>query len=385
MRVLLTNLYVEYFSGSEAVVELLADGLRRAGHQPMLYAPRLGAQADRIRRRGLVVVDRFADLPARPDVIHAQHVTPALMAMAAFPDTPVVYSCHSAYFEVEAPRPHPQIRRWIAVDDLCADRCVSRGVPHDRLRVVLNAVDPDRFRPRPPLPPRPVRALLLAKSGGHESAIQDACAQAGIALDLLGPSVGRVTEQVESELPAYDIVFATARMALEAAFVGCAVVVADGRGFAGMLTEARLEPWRRLNFGSGLLDRPVTAERVRAAIAEYDHVDAARVAAALRRDATADACVAAHLDIYSAALADPAPTAQDVSTATAVWLEDLLPSPTDRAWRAIAREWFPPPAEEPVSPVPAAVVKQDTRIELLVRRRPFRVSLRRVRGLVPPR
>lgn len=338
MRVLITNLNVAEGSGSEAVVELLADGLRRAGHQPMLYAPTLGPQAERMRRRGHLVVDRLAALPARPDVIHAQHVTPALMAMAAFPETPAAYACHSAFFEVEAPRLHPQIRRWIAVDDLCAERSLSRGVPPERLHVVLNVVDAERFRPRPALPERPRRALLLAKAGGHEGPVREACAEAGIVLDMLGPATGRVTDRLEDELPAYDMVFATARMALEAAFVGCAVVVVDGRGFAGLLTEARLPTWRRLNFGAGLLERPASLEAVRAAIAAYDPADAARVSATLRGQADAAAYAEAHLEIYGKACGDPPPSPGSLAAATAAWLEELLPSRADRAWREIARE-----------------------------------------------
>ena len=107
MRVLITNLFLANNSGSEVVVELLADGLRRAGHQPMILSPVLGPQADRMRTRGHIIVDRVAALPAAPDVIHAQHVTVALSALAAFPETPAVFACHSANFEVEAPRPHP--------------------------------------------------------------------------------------------------------------------------------------------------------------------------------------------------------------------------------------------------------------------------------------
>ena len=63
LRILITNLFVAHNSGSETVVELLADGLRRAGHVPM--APTLGTQADRMRARGDVLVDRVAALPAR--------------------------------------------------------------------------------------------------------------------------------------------------------------------------------------------------------------------------------------------------------------------------------------------------------------------------------
>src|SRR5437764_2529255 len=94
LRILITNLLVATFSGTETVVELLADALRRAGHVPMVFAPTLGAQAARMQAAGHIVVDRLAKLPQPPDVMHLQHVTPALMVLAAFPEVPAVFSCH---------------------------------------------------------------------------------------------------------------------------------------------------------------------------------------------------------------------------------------------------------------------------------------------------
>lgn len=340
MRVLITNLYLANYSGSEVAVELLADGLRRAGHQPMVLASTLGAQAVRMRERGHVIVDRVSSVPTAPDIIHAQHTSVALSALAAFPDTPAVFACHSASFEVEAPRPHPQIQRWIAVDDLCWGRCISRGIAADRLSVILNAVDLDRFERRPPLPERPSKALLLTKNAGHVEAIRAACADQGIELTELGPAFGRVSDQIERELPHYDIVFATARMALEAAAVGCAVVVCDGRGLAGLLTAERLIDWRRLNFGAGLLTRPTTPQRVTEAIAAYDAHDARLVTDRLRAEASLTDNVAQHVSLYEAALADPKPNPGDVTAATAAWIEELTPTSPERSWAVIARELF---------------------------------------------
>ncbi len=340
MRVLITNLFLANNSGSEVVVELLADGLRRAGHQPMILSPVLGPQADRMRTRGHIIVDRVAALPAAPDVIHAQHVTVALSALAAFPETPAVFACHSANFEVEAPRPHPQIRRWIAVDDLCRDRCLSRGIPPDRLTVILNAVDLERFARRPPLPLRPRRALLLTKNEGHAEAIRVACANQDVELVTLGPAFGRVDHQIERELLNHDLVFATARMALEAAAIGCAVVVCDGRGFAGLLTAERLSEWRRLNFGARLLALPTTHQLVAEAIAAYDAQDASRVTDRLRAEASLTDSIAQHVAVYETAISDPKPNPEDVAAATASWIEELAPMSRGRGWEIIAREQF---------------------------------------------
>jgi hypothetical protein len=338
LRVLITNLFVAKFSGSETVVELLADALVRAGHTPMIFAPTLGPQAARMQARGHIVVDRLIKLPQPPDVMHLQQITPAAMALAAFPDVPAIFSSHSATIELEAPRLHPQIRRFVAVDDLCRALCVKRDIPEDRLSVILNAVDLTRFVARPPLPSKPKAALMLTKTWEQQSMVRAACAKAGLSLNELGPTTPKVSDQIEKVLPSYDIVFATARMALEAATVGCAVVVVDGRGIAGLLRSENLEAWRRLNFGAGLLTAPVTSAALDAAIAAYDAADAARVSASLRAEVSADDYAAAYLELYARAIGEGIP--QDISraAATAAWLEDLLPSAAPRAWLDVARE-----------------------------------------------
>lgn len=196
MRILITNLSLSRNSGSEAVVELLADGLRSAGHQTMLLAPTLGDMADRMRRRGHHVVDRIAEIVEKPDVIHAQHLTPCLTALARFPNVPAVFSCHSAFFEVEAPMLHPQIGHWIAVAEACRLKCLSRGIPAAQLSLVYNAVDLSRFKQRSRLPARPTRGLLLTKNFEHQAAVREACERSDIQLDELGPATGRFSHQL---------------------------------------------------------------------------------------------------------------------------------------------------------------------------------------------
>ncbi|MBS7813245.1 glycosyltransferase [Roseococcus pinisoli] len=338
LTVLLTNLFVANNTGSETVTELYADGLRRAGHRPIIYAHHLGPQADRMRARGHRLIDRLSALPERPDIIHAQHGPTAMAAIAALPGMPAIFLCHSAQFEVEAPPAHPQIRHVIAVDELCRDRCLARGVPPSLISMELNPIDPERLHLRGPLPARPARALLLTKNLGHQRAIRAACEAAGIALEELGPASGRVSASLEAELPRFDLVFATARMALEAAATGCAVIVCDARGFAGLLTEARLEAWRRLNFGAGLLARPVTETAVAEALAAYDPGDAGRVAARLRAEARLEDCIDRLVARYREAMAEPPPTSAEAAAALAAWMEDNVPSAEPRNWMTVARE-----------------------------------------------
>lgn len=346
MRILITNLFLKSYSGSENVVQLLAEGLRRAGHYPVILAPALGEQADFMRSRGFQVVDRVEAITETPDVIHGQHLTPCLIAMARFPEVPVVYACHSSYFEVEVPLPHSQIREVIAVDDRCAAKCLERGVDPGRLSVVFNAVDLERFKRRPPLPTRPKKALLLTKNQGHRQAVRAACARAGLELDELGRGTGKFVTKLETVLGGYDLVFATARMAIEAAAVGCAVIVCDERGFAGMLTSGNLASWRRLNLGVGLLAHAVTDERLDEAIGRYDADDTALVAQEMRDVAGVDKFISEHLDVYQRAIGRPSPAPESVALATAKWIEELTVTTSDRKWRHVAKDlglWIEPP------------------------------------------
>jgi len=331
VRVLITNMRMAGFSGSEVAAELAADGLRRAGHEPVIYAPALGEQAERMRVRGHVVADRLSAIPFKPDVIHAQHSSPTLMAMTAFPDVPAVHVCHSARFAQEAPILHPQVRRFVAVDDLCRQRCLADGAPADRLSIVHNPVDLLRFVERPPLP-------------DQRQAVAVACKARGIAFDELGSAVGNVAPNLEAILPQYDVVFATARMALEAAAVGCAVIVADGRGVRGMLTSEVWTEWRLQNLGARLLAEPVTSDALIKALDAYDPKDAAQVTRQVRADADLTDYVAAMTRLYHAAIEEGVTaSASELRAANAALLEDWLPTPTERPWRQMATEkkWAP--------------------------------------------
>ncbi|WP_246591424.1 glycosyltransferase family 4 protein [Aminobacter anthyllidis] len=361
MRVLITNLFVKGYSGSENVVELLATGLRRAGHQPMVYAPLLGSQADKLRQHGISVVDRVSQLNEMPDVIHAQQTTPCLIAMARFPNVPVVYSCHSSYFTVDAVMPHPQIREVIAVDERCAAKCREVGVAPERLSIVLNAVDLDRFARRGQLPQTPRKALLLTKNRGHLEKVRGACAKADLQLDELGPGTQNFNPAIETVLGDYDIVFATARMALEAAAVGCSVVVCDERGFAGRLTNANLPKWRLMNFGVGILTQPVTRDGLAQAIAQYDATDASAVTDELRLNVGLNDFIESHLDIYRRALSRPSPSPEASTLATAQWVEELaVTSATHRKWKAVA-------AELGIYDPPEAAISEQVIVEIISR------------------
>jgi hypothetical protein len=335
LTVLITNIAFAFRSGTEIVVDQLARGLHRRHHRAIVFAPYVGGDiAFGLRQIGIAVVDRLDQVGCTPDIIHGQHNVATVMAMAAFPYTPALFVCH----DFDAPKDRapllPRIGCYVAVDDCCRERLLRDGAPEHKIEVLYNAVDLDLHRLRPPLPSQPLRALVLTKGKEHLPVVRSAVAKAGLLLDELGSGAGTVVDNLPARLETYDIVIATARMAKEAICSGCAVIVCDHRGFAGLATTQVLNDWRRYNFGRRILAQPATEELLLQAIGQYDAADAERVSAAIR---SADN-LETHVDRMEAIYGEirkretPMDPARDME-ALAPFLEDFLIS------RNFARPW----------------------------------------------
>ncbi|KAA0074603.1 glycosyltransferase [Tardiphaga sp. P9-11] len=303
MKILFTNIQLSHRSGTEIVVRDLAQRFGEAGHEVTIYAPALGEFANEVRSDDIRVIDDLREFDGVPDIIHGHHTLPTAEAIIAFPSVPAIWVCHGAQSWFDQLPPFTQVRRIFAVDDTCRSRLVTEGVAPERIDILPNAVDLRRFQTRTtPLPARPARAVSLVKHSGPIELIVEACRVKGIPLELHGHGVGRPIGDIERVFAENDLVFATARTALEAMAVGAAVILVDGRGFGGLVTSRNFENGRRLNFGLGLLKRDPTLELLIGAIEDYDPLDAAVVSKKVRSEAGLDCLVARLEGIYSSTI-----------------------------------------------------------------------------------
>jgi len=347
LRVLLTNRILAHRTGTELYVREVAVGLSERGHLPVVYSPRLGRLAAELREQTIPVVDDPAKIGETPDIIHGHHGLETLTALLAFPGVPAVSVCHSWVGWADEPVVFPRIHRYLAVDDTCRHRLVAEhGVAPDRVDVVLNAVDLHRFRPRPPLPPRPARALIFgnyaAEAAAHVQAIRAACAEAGVSVDVAGYKSNAILERPEDTLGSYDLVFAKARAALEAAAVGCAVVLCDVAGAGPLVSTANLATVRRLNFGRRALRHEPTVELMQREIERYDAADALAVSRELRASVGLDLLLDQLIAIYSDVIAEAHTRQPDLALdarAAAAYLRRLSPRLYDGEllWTAFQR------------------------------------------------
>lgn len=316
MRILITNIRVGLRSGTEIVVRDFAQRLSERQHDVAVYTPTIGALAEELTSRGIPVVDSLLEVPFVPDVIHGHHIPCTGEAIMAFPNTPAIWICHGAQSWFDAPPRFSQVRRIFAVDETCKARLVEAdGIPANQIEILPNAVDLRRFLQRPsPLPARPLRALSLVKHAGLGTLIAEACRQTGLQLESYGHGVGNPIADIEQRCAEVDIVFATARTALEAMATGAAVILIDGRGFGGLVTIANYDLGRRLNFGLGMLKAQPTSDALVDAISAYDPQDADAVSQRVRHDADLDHAILRLEDIYSAVVRESAGRVFDPST-----------------------------------------------------------------------
>lgn len=345
LRILITLRELAVRAGTQLYSLDLVEELRRRGHRPMVYTSAAGAVAEDVRRAGAPVVTDLASLTVAPDVIHGQHHLEAMAAMSRFPRVPAIFVCHGWLPWVEAPPRFPTLARYVAVDELRRERLVvEHGIPAERVAVVPNFVDLERFRPRGPLPASPRRALLLSNQASADiltPVVAAACAAHDIALDVAGVGVHRPLERPWAALAAYDLVFARGRAALEAMAVGTAVVLCDVEGDGPLVTPDRFTALRDLNFGIGALRSPPAAERLRAEIARYDPTAAAAVGARVRQEAGREAAVDRLLELYGQAIDEAAgtPGSDDEALAAAArYLAWLAPTVLERE-RERAETW----------------------------------------------
>ena len=310
LRVLITNNTLGERAGTELYVRDVALALLARGHTPIAYSTELGEVAEELRAATVPVVDHLDAVAVPPDVIHGHHQLETMTALLHFPAVPAVAFCHGWLPWAEAPLRFPRIRRYVAVDELCRDRLVLEGgVSADRVHVLLNFVDLARFKRRAPLPAQPRRALIFsnyASESTHSGVVREACARAGIPLDVIGLASRNPHSHPEDVLGRYDLVFAKARAAIEALAVGAAVVLCDIGKLGPMVTSADFDRLRPLNFGIRTLNEPLVSDAVARQIARYDASDAAEVTSRIRAEAGLDTAVDAIEAVYDEVLAEHA-------------------------------------------------------------------------------
>ena len=330
MNIVLTTWSLADISGISTFTMDLASALHRAGHRVAVCTSLGGPVAKAIHTQGISVIGDLQHLPFTPDIIHGQNQPMLVRALLHFRNVPVVAVTHDATSKIDEPFFSSRIAAYVAVDERCRKRLEAvPSIPRDKIHVILNAVDLGRFRPRPPLPRRPERALVFSNYANmrtHLPHVLGACEKLGLAVDVIGSGVRNQIGTPEKVLGQYDLVFAKARCAMEALVTGTAVVLCDFSGLGPMVSTANYATLRPWNFGAGVMTKQPSVEAIVEEVLKYDRDDSAIVSNLMRADAGMETALGQWLALYQTVLQRPRDISDDAKD------RDLLDN-LDQNWR----------------------------------------------------
>lgn len=253
MRLLITCYRLD-LTGSSTFTFTLASELKSRGVDIDVFSPFPEIMSNELISRGVRVIRTVKQVASqRYTCIIAQHNILASMVRSIKPDVPMLFVSHGilraqAFLE-QPPTKDANIHKYIAVSEevrknlICAHR-----IPADKIEIVRNFVDVNRFSPRSTIREKPEAVLLLSNRFTQNvlDTIRDACAKLCLRLVVIGKT-HRVLD-TESYIDKADIVISLGRGIMEAMACGRAAIVYDYQGGDGIITRSNIEEIRKHNF-----------------------------------------------------------------------------------------------------------------------------------------
>ena len=282
-RILITNVRLDKRSGTEIVTKETAIGLADRGHTVAVYSSSsLGEIAKELIVAGVIVTNRIESLmDFDPDLIHANHTTPFLVARTAFPECPALWFCHDATAWHDNPIDLPGTALYVSYSPATRARLLSSpGITDARIATLLNATD---VAPSAGAPPDAIRKVLIVAKyrAKYVKLVVAACKELGLAYEVVGGAVGRTVNDLGDRMRAVDMVVASGKVTMEAIALNRPVLCMDERGLAGLTTPDVSSSWAARNFGGTILRRRIEVDAMIAEIALYDADEFSRMRAAI--------------------------------------------------------------------------------------------------------
>lgn len=274
MNILITNLAISGYTGTETYVKELAIELTNRGHFVEIFTLIRGELAQELIEKKINVTSNLKDLKSSPDIIHAHHNITTLKVLNYFKSTPAVYFIHDRTSVFDNPFQHENILKYVAVDFNCKERfCIENNFEDEDIDIVYNWANTSRFQLKKQINSHPKKALVFSNyldKNNIYPEIKKACNELDIDLEIIGTSSGNPCLKPEEILHKYDLVFAKAKAAIEAMATGAAVIVCDYRGLGGMVTSSNMKHFRDFNFGMKLMTNTPSKNNLIAEINKYN-------------------------------------------------------------------------------------------------------------------
>ncbi|RKQ51160.1 hypothetical protein BXY85_2182 [Roseivirga pacifica] len=292
---------MDAYNGTTLYVKDLALGLVRRGVGVEVFTLRLGKVSREIADAGVVVTTKLAEL-SRPDLIHGHQNIVTRLALNKFKLTPCISWIHDRLSPLDIPLFHKNIVQYAAVDYNCAERYIQDySISSADIKVVYNWVNLERFEKKKTWSATLNTALVFsnyANNHNYLKLIKQACEIKGVNLQVIGKGVGKEHPKPEQLIGGFDLVFGKAKAAMESMAVGCAVIVCDFTGLAGMVKPQNFDHYRKYNFGMKLMTRLTTVETLCEELDKFSTRDSQIVCDRIREDASLEKSIDLLINLY---------------------------------------------------------------------------------------
>lgn len=274
MKILLTNHHLFSYQGTENFTYVIADFLRRRGHEVTLYSAYFARLQEDFKRIGVRIVTDIETIKGEAfDIAHVHHQINLYEVRFYFPTLPIVLLCHGVNFLETPPSFDVNVTQFLAVSERAENNMLKAGVEKDKIRLFRNMIDEDEFYPIKPIHEFPKKALVVSNKIDlyTEEVIRNACQQFNIACTFVGERFKKVSYHEMAELiNQYDLIFSLGRGVMEALFCGRIPIVLDFEGGDGMVTEKTIHEQVKSNFSGNLYNLRYSVDELVEVIKQYD-------------------------------------------------------------------------------------------------------------------
>ncbi|HLG91240.1 MAG TPA: hypothetical protein VI336_03740 [Candidatus Saccharimonadales bacterium] len=261
LKILLST-YTLDLSGVPTYTLTLYKELVKRGHKVAVYSPGNGPLAELMDAR-----PNFDKLET-PDVILAQANKCAIRMKDRFPKVPMIFINHGVLPALEQP-PRIPIDWYIAVNEQSVNLLIRQYVDPERIDIVRDFVDTERFKPLEPLQAKP-RVLFISnyKKWKTYYTIEAACKNLGLEFRAVGSPYGR-SRDIVKDINQADLVISMGRGIIEAMACGRAAISYSELLGDGYLTPRVYMESRARNFGGYECRYAFNVEALAAEINKY--------------------------------------------------------------------------------------------------------------------
>ncbi|MBZ0182679.1 MAG: TDP-N-acetylfucosamine:lipid II N-acetylfucosaminyltransferase [Melioribacteraceae bacterium] len=307
LKILITNHHLLDYTGSEVYTLTIAECLKKAGHEIIVYSKyvdKIKIEFDRLNIPIVQNLSEIADL--KFDIAHVHHNINALEVRYHFPKLPIVFLSHGVIPFLEQP-PYTEIgiSKYLAVSSEVKNNLIKHGISDESITIIGNLIDSNKFKQYSPANSSPKQVLVISAKIDDVSAakIIKACELLGLQYKFVGGRFGEVTQvQLIELINKSDLIFSLGRGIIESILCGRVVFVFDKNGGDGIVTSSNYDEIAFSNFSGRCYSKQFTVEEIVDEIKKYSLEDSRIVFNKVYKNHSTEVAIPKLIEIYSNAI-----------------------------------------------------------------------------------